>query len=152
MRGPRYWILDRSGDGLPVEREVGMWEWAQFFEGDFDLRRVARTQIKDGPEVSTVFLGLDHNFAGLGANPFLYETMVFKADEWKPGMTPGEAMEFEAEMGMKPPRYLEEGHWVHPDCDQERCATYEQAIRMHERMVERWGAAIWNAKHASTGG
>jgi hypothetical protein len=52
-------------------------------------RRVARTKLESGFEVSTVFLGLDHNFFGEGP-PILFETMIFrpaadgnwKNDEW----------------------------------------------------------------------
>lgn len=38
-------------------------------------RKVAKTQVSKDVEVSTVFLGLDHQF-GLGP-PLLFETMVF---------------------------------------------------------------------------
>jgi len=51
-------------------------EWGQWFE-DAD-RRVARDEIGDYT-VSTVFLGLDHSMGG--AEPQLFETMVFKGTE-----------------------------------------------------------------------
>lgn len=38
--------------------------------------RVAHTDLGNEIEVSTVFLGIDHNFSGLG-KPVLFETMVF---------------------------------------------------------------------------
>lgn len=47
--------------------------WGKFF-GDRSKRRVARTEIGD-VTVSTVFLGMDHNFEG--GKPILFETMVF---------------------------------------------------------------------------
>jgi hypothetical protein len=47
--------------------------WAQWFEKAD--RRVAFNKIGD-TDVSTVFLGIDHNFYGRGA-PLLFETMVF---------------------------------------------------------------------------
>jgi hypothetical protein len=47
--------------------------WAKWFETA--NRRVALTK-KDSFEVSTVFLGLDHNFGHSGP-PLLFETMVF---------------------------------------------------------------------------
>jgi hypothetical protein len=61
-------------DGKVVE-EPDLMKWAQWFEeGD---RVVAKTKISSGEwEVSTVFLGLDHNF-GSGGKPVLWETMVF---------------------------------------------------------------------------
>lgn len=43
---------------------------------DADARRVARTRVAPDCHVSTVFLGLDHNFTGKGP-PLLFETMVF---------------------------------------------------------------------------
>ena len=39
-------------------------------------RTVERTKLNDEVEVSTVFLGMDHNFGGKG-NPVLWETLVF---------------------------------------------------------------------------
>lgn len=48
-------------------------EWGQWFKSA--NRHVAKTQISDDIDVSTVFLGLDHSF-GEGS-PILFETMVF---------------------------------------------------------------------------
>lgn len=39
-------------------------------------RRVAKTEVGQGVEVSTVFLGIDHHF-GPGGPPLLFETMTF---------------------------------------------------------------------------
>ena len=47
--------------------------WAKWFEKA--NRHVAKTQITDDISVSTVFLGLDHQF-GEGP-PLLFETMIF---------------------------------------------------------------------------
>jgi len=52
-------------------------EWAKGFEGA--NRRVANTHI-GGIHVSTVFLGLDHNFL-FGDTPHLFETMIFRGDK-----------------------------------------------------------------------
>ena len=56
-------------DGQPINQE----EWSRLLAGD---RHVALTQAAAGVEVSTVYLGLDHNF-GLGGPPIIYETLVF---------------------------------------------------------------------------
>ena len=56
---------DRQGHPLDAA------DWLRAFEGD---RTVARTQVGDAM-VSTVFLGLDHNW-GQGP-PLIFETMVF---------------------------------------------------------------------------
>ena len=64
-----HWVLD----GHEVRR-VPLLEWAMKFE-DGDSRRVAKTQVGD-TEVSTVFLGIDHNFGDDGP-PLLFESMTF---------------------------------------------------------------------------
>jgi hypothetical protein len=71
-RFPRYYILV---DRVPFA--VDLMTWARWFN-DGDRRRVARTVIDEalGVWVSTVFLGLDHNFLGRG-DPVLFETMCF---------------------------------------------------------------------------
>ncbi len=49
-------------------------QWGKWMSSD-DNRRVAETK-KGGVNVSTVFLGLDHNFINDGT-PILFETMIF---------------------------------------------------------------------------
>ena len=49
-------------------------EFSEFF-GDIKNRRVAQDYV-DKISISTVFLGIDHNFGGSGT-PVLFETMVF---------------------------------------------------------------------------
>jgi len=71
-----------------------------------DVYRVGRTVIGDNVVVSTVFLGLDHQWHPDGP-PMLFETMVFTADE-------------------------SEADWV-PDT--ERWSTWEQAEDQHEATV-----------------
>lgn len=71
----RYY--DRQGNPLPdphVDMEAWIREWASLFE-DEDYRRVALTEIGD-VRISTVWLGIDHNFWGQGP-PLIFETMVF---------------------------------------------------------------------------
>ncbi len=82
------YILD--DDGNPVGTNDLM-EWAQWFEssgeshkdGEEHPRFVARDTVGEA-DVSTVFLGLDHNFMGEGP-PILWETMIFggKHDEYQ---------------------------------------------------------------------
>lgn len=50
--------------------------WARWLETARDSRIVARTNISEGVTVSTVFLGLDHQW-GAGGPPLIFETMVF---------------------------------------------------------------------------
>ena len=56
-------------DGTPYSDTL---EWAKDFEKD---RKVAREVLPDGKEVSTVFLGLNHNYGD--GPPLIFETMVF---------------------------------------------------------------------------
>lgn len=69
-------------DGVPVQEESAA-VWEDFRKGDKGI--VDRTDV-DGLLVSTVFLGIDHNFSGTGP-PLVYETMVFgnasSFDEWE---------------------------------------------------------------------
>lgn len=53
-------------------------EWAIWLEGA-GPDRIVRQQMVGPLRVSTVFLGLDHNFAAEG-DPLLFETMIFGID------------------------------------------------------------------------
>lgn len=64
------YILDADRNPVPA---TDLMEWARAFDGQ--NRNVAKTTVYDGCEVSTVFLGLNHQF-GQGP-PLLFETMVF---------------------------------------------------------------------------
>ncbi len=69
MKMGNYILVDKK----PVEAEL--LEWAKFFEQK-DSRRVCLDKFKnDSITVSTVFLGIDHNW-GEGP-PILFETMIF---------------------------------------------------------------------------
>lgn len=62
-----YILVD--GEVKPAE----LMEWAEWF-GNMDNRRIARTKVGSA-EVSTVFLGLNHNWGD--GPPLIFETMVF---------------------------------------------------------------------------
>lgn len=59
-------------------REVPLLEWARWFETAD--RRVAYDVLPDGTEISTVFLGIDHNYHPQGP-PLIFETMTFPPGE-----------------------------------------------------------------------
>lgn len=64
-----------ADDGQTPIPEPDTLRWAQWFESA--KRHVADDEV--GPlRVSTVFLGLNHDF-GLGGDPVLWETMIFGA-------------------------------------------------------------------------
>lgn len=69
--GDKYILVD----GVPVICHDVL-EWSKWFEKD--ERVVEQTEIQDDKteQVSTVFLGLDHDWGNKGP-PILFETMVF---------------------------------------------------------------------------
>lgn len=69
---PRYWILDAEGEPTPVGDVL---TWARWFETTAN-RRVLDHHVGRRVWVSTVFLGLDHNWLPDGP-PVLWETMIF---------------------------------------------------------------------------
>src|SRR5215469_9801499 len=93
MTNRHYILKDRKI--TPVEDPM---EWAVWFE-------------KGETWISTVFLGIDHNYGD--GPPVLWETMAFK----KTNTAPDKRREV--------------------DCD--RCSgNWEQAEAMHQRMVSKW--------------
>ena len=79
----KYYVLDDKGE---VEMVDDMFTWARWFKTSSEKRRIARSDI-NGFSVSTVFLGLDHNFCfdPEDKEPILFETMVFDDREGKSG-------------------------------------------------------------------
>ncbi len=107
----RYILVDHE----PVLCE-DLITWATWFEGNLSERRVRLTRV--GPYyVSTVFLGLDHNFRPQGP-PILFETMV-----WIYG-------EREITIGGKTFKHNQDFLNI-----QERCSTWEQALAQHEDVI-----------------
>jgi hypothetical protein len=76
---PDYYILVGR---LPVA--VDLMTWARWVE-DFKKRQIGDDEIGK-VRVSTVFLGVNHNFFGRG-DPVLFETMIFggplDGEEWR---------------------------------------------------------------------
>ena len=68
-----YWYLDGH---TPISTNDPA-KWGEMFKSQD--RRVAQTDV-DGYSVSTVFLGIDHNWLPTG-RPILFETMVFTDQE-----------------------------------------------------------------------
>lgn len=68
----RWYIWDREKDEIKLASSIE--EWGQYMELGGN-RRVALDHVDDA-EISTVFLGIDHNFFAKDS-PILFETMVF---------------------------------------------------------------------------
>lgn len=75
MSRARYYVLDPDGQPRP---EPDVLRWALWFEQSDLTRVVARDEV-GAACVSTVFLGLDHNFSMRGP-PLLWETCVFRGE------------------------------------------------------------------------
>lgn len=114
-----YWTLN----GRVPEPCLDPMRWAMSFEdGD---RRVARTELMNGDVVvSTVFLGLDHNFMGDGP-PILFETMVFGEEHLTKFL--GHERISREEMGCS------------------RYSTYDEAEKGHAAHVAKLEKQIWLA-------
>jgi hypothetical protein len=104
-----HWILEGR---TPVP--VDLLTWVVWYE-DVEKRRLADDSI-GASRVSTVFLGLDHNFAGTGP-PILFETLVFNGPldgECNRYVTYDEAEAGHTAMLMRVTEAMEAGH---PDED-----------------------------------
>jgi len=66
-----YYKLNEKGEPIKC---ASMIEWAMWYEKNRWERVVKQTRVR-GCLISTVFLGLDHNWCG--GPPILWETMVF---------------------------------------------------------------------------
>lgn len=78
---PIFWMLDAAGEPQPCSASGTdtLWnEWIAVAEQPGPRCRYLRADDVRGHRVSTVFLGIDHDFAGEG--PVLWETMVFCSD------------------------------------------------------------------------
>lgn len=69
MAFDRYYDMDGNA--------VGFDEWCRLFS-DPQYKRVAETTLPGGCWISTVLLGIDHNFGG-SVRPIIFETMVFES-------------------------------------------------------------------------
>lgn len=75
----RYYTLDERGEVVGTDDVMKWGLWMEHADRDqAGGRRVGGTQVGDY-WVSTVFLGLDHNWGG--GPPVLWETMIFPTPE-----------------------------------------------------------------------
>lgn len=65
------YILNAEGNPIP---EPDLMKWGQWLQTA--KRNIAKTDLPNGLWVSTVFLGLDHQFEP-GEPPLIFETMIF---------------------------------------------------------------------------
>jgi hypothetical protein len=108
---PLHYMLNPDHSLRPAE----LLEWARWHEHSYEERSVGLTIV--GPyRVSTMFLGLDHQFGD--GPPMIFETCVFDSSA-------------SIEDSFCPGRFIE-----HSEV-QDRCSTWDQAVEMHAQVVAR---------------
>ena len=88
-------------------KPLSLMEWAKKFE-EIGYKRVGMDITTYGYRVSTVWLGLDHNYSR--GKPLIFETMVFHDKKGKLGH----------------------------DYNMERYSTLKEAKEGHKKMVKKW--------------
>lgn len=101
---------------VPVEDAL---EWGNWFETADKERVVKQQTLKSGMWISTVFLGLDHNFGG--GKPLLFETMVFDTNDKK-----------KYKIGDN------EHESIGEEMETNRYSTWEEAEAGHKKLVKKW--------------
>ncbi len=101
---------DRQGNPITTM------EWVSSFE-NFDEKVVRQETLPNGKWVSTVWLGLNHQFGD--GPPLIFESMVFPA---KPDGPP--------KLGERDPD--------RDELEQRRYSTEEEALAGHAELVKRW--------------
>ena len=96
-------------EGKKIVECNNLLEWAKWMKTADKV--VKQVNLSNGFCVSTVFLGLERSLLET-VKPLLFETMVF--DNRKKGLDKYE------------------------DLDLDRCSTWEEAEKMHKKMVKKW--------------
>jgi hypothetical protein len=129
-------------DGKPIladELLNATMKWALLFEQRDGNRIVGQTHTLYGEKLSTVWLGLDHNFSHSGP-PLIYETMLFAPADKKKAMlsyvlaVAAKAVTLEEEAAHDHQRAYLAKHYPH-DQLQLRYSTRREAEDTHERLT-----------------
>ena len=151
--GPRPTRPDKYyPDGSPIlddELLPAFMKWAMLFEQRDGNRFVGQTKTLYGEKLSTVWLGLDHNFFSSGP-PLIFETMLFAPsldhDADREYLTSFfNAPDPEKQAAFNQRKAYTAKHYPH-DQLQLRYSTREEAAKMHRRL--RWHTLIpppWRA-------
>jgi hypothetical protein len=143
MSEQQYWILGGPDGHTPIPIDDAL-VWGEWFQTHNDDRVVQRDADEaTGWLVSTVFLGLDHNFLGTGP-PILFETMVFAPSEER--LTRMKRVGIPVMTFPPPPPALVE-KW---DTWQQRYATWDAALAGHREVIAALKADL--AAAAAAGG
>jgi hypothetical protein len=115
--GMRYAVLTEDGEVM----ETDLLTWAQWLEKGRAQRVLAQEELPGGYWISTVFLGLNHQYNPKGP-PLWFETMIFEPPDGKP-------------MELLKPGYVPRHG---PECFCDRYSTLAQALAGHEAAKTRW--------------
>jgi len=122
MERDDLYVLDALGRPQPVKDTL---EWARWFEYAGERRRIAFDHLWR-VTISTVFLGMDHNF--FGGPPLLFETMVFGPDGRERWCKRWPTLE-----------QAERGHAV-------AVKIFREGMPWWQRLLGRWAKALWVAR------
>jgi len=106
----KYILVDHE----PVLFEGHLIEWGLWMERDHN--RVVKQEVVGQYRVSTIFLGMDHNWLrSKESKPILFETMVFVVEG------------YESNLEIR-----------------QRCCTWDEAVAQHEAMMKKFRSLISN--------
>ena len=106
--------------GKRIYKTKDLMTWAKSFN---KTNRVVKQEMVKKISISTVFLGLDHDFSLTSKKPILFETMLFDRSRSK-----------EIFIGDK--KKKGSGIVVNPTYTFDRCSTYKEAEEMHKKAVK----------------
>lgn len=69
-------LYDRDGKAITMEEFSRLWH-------DMEYRRIGLDEVSPGITVSTVWLGIDHNWKDDGSWPIIFETAVITRGEFE---------------------------------------------------------------------
>ena len=115
LQKQQHALLDESGNVVPCD----LMTWAHWLEENRAQRIIAQEDLPHGYWISTVFLGLNHQWM-LGQPPLWFETMVFKPPTNVPSPITGKI------------------HKLGPEAFCDRYTTLEEARSGHEIIKAKW--------------
>lgn len=113
--GPQHAILTEDGEVQPCS----LLTWAYWLEQKRAQRIIKQEDLPHGYWISTVFLGLNHQYAP-HAPPLWFECMVFEPSDGKPSSLTGKV------------------HKLGPEATCQRYSTLKEAKAGHEMIKAKW--------------
>ena len=120
-------------DGEPIT-------FQEYVNRDQEYKRVAETTVVDGRWVSTVWLGLDHNYGD--GKPLIFETMVFKSER-----TLGGSYEYQVRYHTEEEALI--GHKITIEFWNNRRKVYPYLIRIQIHEIK-WRFWLWRRSRIRT--